>query len=46
MLLVCAALVVILAGIQAASAILVPFLLAMFIAIICNPLIHWLMRWR
>ena len=46
MLFVCAALVVILTGIQAASAILVPFLLSVFIAIICNPLIHWLMRWR
>ncbi len=46
MLFVCAALVIILAGIQAASVILVPFLLATFIAIVCNPLIHWLMRWR
>lgn len=46
MLFVCAALVVILTGIQAASAILVPFLLSVFIAIVCNPLIHWLMRRR
>lgn len=46
MLFVCAALVVILAGVQAASVILVPFLLATFIAIVCSPLIHWLMGWR
>lgn len=45
-LLICAALVVVLVGIQAASVILVPFLMALFIAIICNPLIYWLMRWR
>jgi predicted PurR-regulated permease PerM len=45
-LLICAALVVVLVGIQAASVILVPFLMALFIAIVCNPLIHWLMRWR
>jgi predicted PurR-regulated permease PerM len=46
LLFICAALVVVLVGIQAASAILVPFLLALFIAIVCNPLIQWLMRWR
>ncbi len=46
MLFICAALVVVLVGVQAASVILVPFLLALFIAIVCNPLITWLMRWR
>lgn len=40
----CAALVVIFIGIQAASNILVPFLLSVFIAIICNPVMRWLMR--
>ncbi len=35
-----AALVIILAGIKTASGILIPFLLSMFIAIICNPLIN------
>lgn len=46
LLFVCAALVVVVVGIQAASIVLVPFLLALFIAIVCNPLIRWLMRWR
>jgi predicted PurR-regulated permease PerM len=46
LLFICAALVVVLVGIQAASTILVPFLLALFIAIVCNPLIQWLVRWR
>ncbi len=35
---------VILAGIKAASAIVVPFLLALFIAIICSPMVKALMR--
>ncbi|GAA4900879.1 AI-2E family transporter [Ferrimonas pelagia] len=39
-----AALVVIFAGIKAASTIVVPFLLAMFMAIICSPLVNLLMR--
>ncbi|OON39419.1 pheromone autoinducer 2 transporter [Izhakiella australiensis] len=39
-----ATLVVLLAGIHAASTILVPFLLALFIAIVLNPLVSWLMR--
>ncbi|MDP4528159.1 AI-2E family transporter [Alkalimonas delamerensis] len=42
----CAALVVILAGIKAAATIVVPFLLALFIAIICSPLIQLLHRWH
>lgn len=39
---VCAAIVIVLAGIKAAAEIVVPFLLALFIAIICSPLIKWL----
>lgn len=39
-------LVVILAGIKAASPIVVPFVLAAFIAVICNPVISWMMRFR
>lgn len=35
-----AAVIVILAGLKTASAIIIPFLLAMFLAIICNPLIQ------
>ncbi|WP_448549927.1 AI-2E family transporter [Thalassotalea fusca] len=38
-LLVCAALVVVLAGVKTAGNILVPFLLSAFIAIICNPIV-------
>ena len=41
-----AALVIILAGIKAASAILVPFLLSLFIAIMCNPLITKATQYR
>ena len=44
MLLKMATLVVILAGIRAASDIIVPFLLAIFLAIILNPLVNILMR--
>ncbi|HCV05494.1 AI-2E family transporter [Pseudoalteromonas sp. SSMSWG5] len=36
-----AALVIVLAGIKAASVIVIPFVLAAFIAIICNPLIRF-----
>ncbi|PIJ51131.1 pheromone autoinducer 2 transporter [Erwinia sp. OLTSP20] len=39
-----ATLVILLAGIHAASTILVPFLLSLFIAIVLNPLVSWLMR--
>ncbi|QLE85084.1 AI-2E family transporter [Shewanella sp. Scap07] len=39
-------LVVILAGIKAASPIVVPFVLSAFIAVICNPVIDWLARYR
>ena len=37
-----AAIVIILAGIKAASEIAVPFLLSLFIAIICSPLLNYL----
>lgn len=43
-LLIMAAIVVVLAGIQAASVVVVPVLLALFIAIICHPLIEWFHR--
>ena len=38
---VLACLVVVLAGIKAASAIMVPFFLSVFIAIACSPVINW-----
>lgn len=37
-----AAFVVIIAGMQAAASLLVPFLLAAFVAILCLPLLNWL----
>jgi len=39
-----AALVVVIAGMKAASSIIVPFIFAVFIAIICAPLLSWLTR--
>ncbi len=39
-----AALVVVIAGMKAASAIIVPFIFSIFIAIICSPLLSWLTR--
>ena len=39
-----AAVVVVIAGMQAATSLLVPFLLAAFIAIICLPPLNWLTR--
>lgn len=41
-----AMLVVILAGIKAAASIVVPFLLALFLTIVLNPLVAMLERWR
>ncbi|MCZ4338788.1 AI-2E family transporter [Shewanella colwelliana] len=38
--------VVILAGIKAASPIVVPFVLSAFVAVICNPVINWMTRMR
>lgn len=45
-LIVFAALVVVLAGIKAASVIIIPFILAAFIAIVCNPLIKYFARYH
>lgn len=45
-LVVLASLVIVLAGIKAASAIMVPFLLSIFIAMACNPIINWASRYR
>ncbi|TPV55715.1 AI-2E family transporter [Aestuariibacter sp. GS-14] len=45
-LLIFASLIVIFAGIKAASTIMVPFFLSGFIAIACGPLINWLARYR
>lgn len=39
-----AAFVIVVAGMRAASTILVPFLLAVFIAIICTPFLFWMKR--
>lgn len=37
-----AALCIVIASLKSAAAILIPFLLSLFIAIICNPLIRWM----
>lgn len=44
-LLVLAALVIVLAGIKTASSIVVPFLLSIFIAMSCHPIIQWASRY-
>ncbi len=44
LLIVAASFVIVVAGMRAASSILVPFLLAMFIAIICAPPLFWMQR--
>jgi AI-2 transport protein TqsA len=41
-----AAFVILVAGMQAASSILIPFLLAVFIATLCSPLLYWLLARR
>lgn len=41
-----AALVIVLAGVKAASVIVIPFVLAAFIAIICNPLLSFFGRYK
>jgi predicted PurR-regulated permease PerM len=46
LLIIAAAFVVIVAGMKAAAAILIPFLLAVFIATLCSPLLTWLRRRR
>ncbi|MFT5163193.1 MAG: AI-2 transport protein TqsA [Alteromonadaceae bacterium] len=45
-LLVLASLVIVLAGIKAATMVIVPFLLSIFIAMICNPLINRLILFK
>lgn len=45
-LVVCAALVIILAGVKAASSIVVPFLLSIFIAMASHPVIKWASRYH
>ena len=44
--LVFASIIICLAGIKLASSIIVPFLLALFIAIICHPIVNYLVRWH
>lgn len=41
-----AALIIIIAGIKIASALLIPFLLAIFITIICAPIMLWLQQFK
>jgi len=41
-----AAAVVVLAGLKAAQSLVIPFLLALFLAIICAPAVTWLTRRR
>src|SRR3972149_4946804 len=43
-LLILASFIIVVAGMKASSAILVPFFLAVFIAIICTPPLFWLQR--
>src|SRR5271157_6295489 len=43
-LLMLASFVIVVAGMKAASSILVPFFLAVFIAVICTPPLFWLQR--
>ena len=43
-LLILASFVIVVAGMKAASSILVPFFLAVFIAVICTPPLYWLQR--
>lgn len=45
-LLVLASLVVVIAGLEAASQILQPVLFAVFLAILCQPMVRGLMKWR
>ena len=45
-LLIMASIVIILAGVKAASAIVVPFLLSVFIAMSCSPIITWANQYK
>ena len=42
----CAALVVVIAGLRAAQSLVVPFLIAAFIALVCTPALEWLQKKR
>jgi predicted PurR-regulated permease PerM len=42
--LILAGFIIVVAGMKAASSLLVPFFLAVFIAVICAPLLFWLQR--
>lgn len=44
--LVMACIIIVLAGVKAASVIMVPFLLSAFIAIACSPLINWASKYK
>jgi len=44
--LLAAAFVVVVAGMRAAEELLVPFLLSLFIAVLCSPLLSWLNRYK
>jgi AI-2 transport protein TqsA len=46
MLLILASIVIVLAGIKAASVIVVPFILSLFIAMSCSPLITWASKYK
>ena len=39
-----AALIVVIAGLRAAQSLVVPFLIAAFIAVVCAPALQWLQR--
>lgn len=41
-----AAFIIVVAGMRAAEELLVPFLLSLFIAVICSPLLTWLKKYR
>jgi AI-2 transport protein TqsA len=41
-----ASFIIIVAGMQAATSIINPFLLAVFLSSLCAPLLYWLQRWR
>ena len=45
-LLTAAAMIVVIAGLRAAQTLVIPFLLALFLAIICSPVVTWLQRRR
>ena len=46
LLLIAASLVVVIAGLKAASSLLLPFLVALFLAMVSLPLLNWLQGWK